>query len=531
LVDVFISYKRGEGQLARRIAEHLQQLGLEVWFDTKIQVGESWDERIDHELRSARAVVVCWTRQAVASPWVLAEAMLGDNNKNLVPVFFESCDPPGPLARRQGANLRHWHGEPDDPAWQSFLRMLEVLTDHPGLVEAEQARAQRERASARPATPTSADIRPDRGPRNRRRILSIDGCGVRAPIVIAYLQRLQTLLAQRADRPDFVLADYFDLIGGTSIGAVIAANLCLGRSAVELGEIVELLARAWRSGWLSREPGFSREVVREYLHEAFGDMSMGASQLRTGLAICTRRQDTDSTWLLTNNPYLKFWAGTGEAVPNRDLMLRSVLEATMATPGSPRPATVEVVAGAPGQFVDATFAGLANPAFELFMSATIRAYGLNWRAGEDRLFLVSCGTLLKRAAGAWRQRDDSNQSMLANSLVLRQTMMCQFLGRTVQGTSINSEVGSLADDGLDQDRLFSYLRYDPVGALGPHNPPPDGLGFASDASFDAWLADLSRNRVRGPGDFALMHAFGRRLAEAQVRDEHFLRKFDLDADD
>src|SRR5580658_1692916 len=59
-----------------------------------------------------------------------------------------------------------------------------------------------------------------------KRILALDGGGVRGIISLAYLERLETILRDRFG-PDTVLADYFDLIGGASTGAIIATGLAL----------------------------------------------------------------------------------------------------------------------------------------------------------------------------------------------------------------------------------------------------------------------------------------------------------------
>jgi patatin-like phospholipase/acyl hydrolase len=60
-----------------------------------------------------------------------------------------------------------------------------------------------------------------------KRILALDGGGVRGIISLAYLERLEAILRERFG-PDTVLADYFDLIGGASTGAIIATGLALG---------------------------------------------------------------------------------------------------------------------------------------------------------------------------------------------------------------------------------------------------------------------------------------------------------------
>ena len=68
-----------------------------------------------------------------------------------------------------------------------------------------------------------------------KKLLALDGGGIRGVITLEVLLRLESMLAeQHGSRKDFVLADYFDYIGGTSTGAVIAAGLAKGLPVGEL---------------------------------------------------------------------------------------------------------------------------------------------------------------------------------------------------------------------------------------------------------------------------------------------------------
>jgi surfactin synthase thioesterase subunit len=70
-----------------------------------------------------------------------------------------------------------------------------------------------------------------------KRILALDGGGTRGIISLAFLERMEKMLAERFEshprfaEKQFVLSDYFDLIGGTSVGALVAAQLARGMSA------------------------------------------------------------------------------------------------------------------------------------------------------------------------------------------------------------------------------------------------------------------------------------------------------------
>src|SRR5215469_13927294 len=68
-----------------------------------------------------------------------------------------------------------------------------------------------------------------------KRILALDGGGVRGAISIAFLERLEKLVEEIEGRPT-LLGDWFDLIGGTSTGAIIAAALALGFRASDVRE-------------------------------------------------------------------------------------------------------------------------------------------------------------------------------------------------------------------------------------------------------------------------------------------------------
>src|SRR6185312_8509707 len=68
---------------------------------------------------------------------------------------------------------------------------------------------------------------PNTGP---KRILALDGGGIRGVLTLEYLEVIEAILRQRRNDPNLLLSDYFDLIGGTSTGSIIAAGLACGMS-------------------------------------------------------------------------------------------------------------------------------------------------------------------------------------------------------------------------------------------------------------------------------------------------------------
>ena len=119
--DIFLSYNREDQAVARRFAEAFGAQGLDVWWDTALKSGEAYDEVTETALRTAKAVVVLWSKKSVQSRWVRAEATLADRNRTLVPCMIEACERPIMFELTQTAELAHWQGDASDSAWRSFL--------------------------------------------------------------------------------------------------------------------------------------------------------------------------------------------------------------------------------------------------------------------------------------------------------------------------------------------------------------------------------------------------------------------------
>jgi TolB-like protein len=119
--DIFLSYNREDQARAKLFAEAFERQGLKVWWDVGLRTGEAYDEVTETALRTAKAVVVLWSKKSVQSRWVRAEATLADRNKTLVPCMIEPCERPIMFELPQTAELGHWDGAPTDKAWVAFL--------------------------------------------------------------------------------------------------------------------------------------------------------------------------------------------------------------------------------------------------------------------------------------------------------------------------------------------------------------------------------------------------------------------------
>src|SRR5438045_4998924 len=86
---------------------------------------------------------------------------------------------------------------------------------------------------------------------SNRKILALDGGGIRGVLTLEILLQLETQLKKETGGgDDFRLSSFFDYIGGTSTGAIIAAGLSIGLSVQQLLDFYEqkgasMFDKAW----------------------------------------------------------------------------------------------------------------------------------------------------------------------------------------------------------------------------------------------------------------------------------------------
>jgi TIR domain len=91
MADVFISYANENRDTARKLAASLEARGWSVWWDRKIQAGQTFDQVIERELETARCVIVLWSKESISSEWVKNEAALAAERGVLVPALNRCC--------------------------------------------------------------------------------------------------------------------------------------------------------------------------------------------------------------------------------------------------------------------------------------------------------------------------------------------------------------------------------------------------------------------------------------------------------
>ena len=125
-IDVFISYKREERDVAKGLAEALARRGYKVWWDIELLPGDKFVDSIMAVLDEAKAVIVLWSRAAVASTFVRSEARAADEQDKLIPARLDDCRLPLPFGERHTLDLRGWWPTADEAVLDPLLRALEV---------------------------------------------------------------------------------------------------------------------------------------------------------------------------------------------------------------------------------------------------------------------------------------------------------------------------------------------------------------------------------------------------------------------
>jgi hypothetical protein len=302
-----------------------------------------------------------------------------------------------------------------------------------------------------------------------RRLLSIDGGGVRGVVALEVLARIEQVLREETGEPELVLGDWFDYVGGTSTGAIIAGGVALGLPVGRIQQLYRDNMRAIfdRAGLLGLvRARYDETGIETVLRREFGeDRTLGSADLRCLLLLGLRNSSTGSPWPVSSNPAARYNQGPAS---NLQIPLWQLVRASSAAPTFFVPEEVEV-GGQTFVFSDGAVTTLNNPALQLFLMATLPAYHLGWPTGRDELLLVSVGTGTTERAQPDLRAEDLNlldyatsvPEALIHSAAVQNDYLCRVLGECRYGPELDKELGDLVGGaGLLPEPLFSYVRYD-----------------------------------------------------------------------
>jgi hypothetical protein len=361
-----------------------------------------------------------------------------------------------------------------------------------------------------------------------RKLLALDGGGIRGVLSLEILAEIERLISAKTKVTR--LGDYFDYIGGTSTGAIIAAGLSIGMSAAELLDFYREAGVSMfeKSALLTRLKNFyTDEPLKAKLQGIFCEKDGRLSDLTSGrlrclLLVVTRNMTTDSPWPISSNPYAKY---NDLARPdcNRRVPLWQLVRASTAAPVFFPPEILNWDPSDPSKtfvFVDGGLTPYNNPAFLLFRMATQPAYRLNWKTGEQNLLLVSVGTGAAPGTTNAIERNLAGNilnlpSELMYGIQIDQDINCRTFGRCVHGSEIDHEMGNLVlpaqgSTAPEATRLFRYIRYN--------------ADLSQKGLDDLGLNDIEATAVQkmdAVGQIENLSRVGQMVAKNEVRIEHF----------
>jgi hypothetical protein len=329
-----------------------------------------------------------------------------------------------------------------------------------------------------------------------RRLLAIDGGGLLGLIPAEALIQIEGQLDQLTGTTK-PLCDRFDLIAGTSTGAILAAGLAMGKSATQLRDFYlqfgkDIFTRSFLPVrfWHNYPSG----PLEGHLKDVLGEQTtLGSSQLRTQILIVAKNVTLGNDWFFTNNPKNKFFKN------NRELPLWQIVRASSAAPTYFPPESITVPddsgKGQAYDFVDGGVSSYNNPALQVFLEATIPQYGYGWPMGADRLLLISLGTGFNSLtvgagkASCYNLIDWARYVVkeLMNEANLQQNVLMNIIGQ--RPAAIRSATEELTDSGAasgvpDQSALNL------VGA---------GLGAQKLVTYQRITIGLTEKRLAGMG--------------------------------
>jgi uncharacterized protein len=285
-----------------------------------------------------------------------------------------------------------------------------------------------------------------------RRMLALDGGGIRGLITLGILKKIEGMVQEKTGLP---LWKYFDYIGGTSTGAIIAAGLARGMTTADLIDFYKNYGREMfdPSALLERYKYLhTADPLIQQLKNVFGATTrLYPEDLKCLLLVVTKNMTTDSAWPVSSNPDAKYNDPARQDC-NLQMPLWKLVRASTAAPVY---FPAEVMTWDPAMpskaavFVDGGMTPYNNPAFLLYRMATEPAYRLNWLKGEKNLLLVSVGTgAAESLNGATAAAPNKNivstvaglPGSLMYSMLIDQDISCRTVGRCTFGAPLDREL-------------------------------------------------------------------------------------------
>lgn len=361
-----------------------------------------------------------------------------------------------------------------------------------------------------------------------KRILSLDGGGIRGVFSLEILLRIEELLRDHFKSSNFVLSDYFDFFAGTSTGAIIATSLSWGMT------VEEILNLYIKHGTTMFQPvpwyrpvkrllvsRYDAKPLSDYLQRMFSEDGEGkvpalldTKRLKTLLLVVMRNHTTGSAWPITNNPLAKY---NQSDLPDCNLKvpLWKIVRASAAAPVYFDPEEI-MLGDRVHVFVDGAITPYNNPALIAALTAILPCYRVAWETGPDKIRLISVGTMRFSLAAAnknvRRMWVGYNAPRIPAALIqgigLEQDYLCRCLGQCIHGEELDSEIGDLEGCALPGRDWFSYVRYN--------------KSFLGKAATEVLEKHSNLDKIDAVRAIPMLRKLGREYAKEHVQIQHLI---------
>ncbi|MEO8819576.1 MAG: patatin-like phospholipase family protein [Ginsengibacter sp.] len=229
-------------------------------------------------------------------------------------------------------------------------------------------------------------------PEESRAILCLDGGGIRGILTIQLLKTLE----EKAGLPCY---DLFDMVAGSSTGAIIAGLITFGHSAAQIEEMyTELVTKVFEKkmfrGRFLNPPAFTKNNYRQLLKSIVGDITLEKACALHDLDIMITANDIfagEETFFSCFKQKDGTYFGT-----YKDILLRAAMEATMSAPTYFYPF---------GRFLDGGTTTYNNPSMATFIESVSYSAAKNVEPvySSSDISLFSFGTGMSRQFKNYKQ--------------------------------------------------------------------------------------------------------------------------------
>jgi hypothetical protein len=113
---------------------------VSVWWDAELTPGVSFVDEIEGQLRSAKNIIILWSRDGISSKWLRAEADYARETNKLIQIRIDDVKIPLTFFSEQSAiDLSNWRGDLRDENYLLLLRRLNISTEQSTTTAEERA--------------------------------------------------------------------------------------------------------------------------------------------------------------------------------------------------------------------------------------------------------------------------------------------------------------------------------------------------------------------------------------------------------